>query len=569
MRLRMPALTALLLASCGIDHDSGAGAGDPMAARVDSIFLAEIRPDGPGCAVGVYQDGRLELARGYGVTSLDDPRPITPHTTFDLGSVAKQFTALAILQLEQQGRLSLTDDVRRFLPEMPVYPAPIRIRDLLYHTSGLRDYGELEMITARPIHDLATFLDVVARQRTLNFTPGTRHEYSHSDYELLGLIVERVSGESFGRHLEEKVLQPLGMTASRVNDARRPVMPERAYGHLKIGDGFQPQFPKSEVVGGDNLYTSVTDLYRWDLALAEGASGAHPLIARMLVLPTFPSGDTIPYAWGIRRGNSRGLPFLTRAGNSHGTRAEIIRFPDQNFGVAVLCNGSHLPPGTLGDRVIDLYLDQMMEPPPPPFPAPPPEVQPGPGELERFAGWYGDLERLDRFTIVGGKLTELLGDTVQTWTYRGNGLFTGDGSPADFRITFSVPDSGGPTRFVISWQGEARQSASRLPDSVLWHPDAAELAPYAGTWINDELDLVWRLVVRDGRLMVERQGAPDASLLPHRRDRFSARFGPWDEQLEVGFAFERNSRGEVTGLDVSTGGEPATRDLRFVRLPPP
>ncbi len=353
MRFRTPTLLIPLLSSCSMNREVDSSIDAHIGARVDSIFNAEVRPDGPGCAVGVYRDGKLALTRAYGVASVEERRPITSRTTFNLGSVAKQFTALAVLQLEQQGRLSLTDDLRRFLPEMPVYSEPIRIRDLLAHTSGLRDYGELELLVARPIDDMARFLELVARQRTLNFRPGTRHEYSHSDYELLGLIVERASGEPFGRYLETKVLQPLGMMASHVYDARRPVMPERAYGHRTFGDGFQLQFPKSAVVGGDNLYTSVDELYRWDLALAEGASGKNLLIARMLVLPTLKNGDIIPYAWGIRRGNYRGLPILTRGGRSRSTRTEIIRFPRQNFGVAVLCNGSQFLPGSLGERVAD------------------------------------------------------------------------------------------------------------------------------------------------------------------------------------------------------------------------
>lgn len=534
-----------------------------MAARVDSIFTAAIQPDAPGCAVGVYRDGALELARAYGVTSLEEQRPITTRTLFNLGSVAKQFTALAVLQLEAQGTLSLTDDVRRFVPEMPVYPEPILIRDLLQHTSGLRDYGELEVLIGRRVEDMPNFLDLVARQRTLNFTPGTKHEYSHSDYELLGLIVERAAGQPFGPHLEEKVLQPLGMTASHVYDARRPVMPERAHPHRERANGFEQRFPNDVVIGGGNLFTSVEDLARWDKALADGAAGTHPLIARMLVLPTFANGDTIPYAWGIRRENYRGLPVLTRGGNSSGTRTEIIRFPTQSFGVAVLCNGSHLPPGTLGERVADLYLDDVMQPRQPPFAAPPPVVQAQPGELEGFAGWYGDSEQLEQFTVVGGKLTERLGDTVQTWTYRGKGHFTADGSPEDFRLTFSE----GPMRFVMAWQGAPRYSGARLADSTVWQPGVAELASYEGIWVNSELDLVWRVVLRDGTLRVKRPGVPDASLLPHRRDRFSTHFGPWNEQLVVDVEFGRNPIGEVTGFMASTAGEPAIRGVYFVRLP--
>ena len=147
-----------------------------LSAQVDALFLREIRPDAPGCAVGVYRSGRIVLARGYGVASIEDGRPITAHSTFNLGSVSKPFTALAALMLEQSGRLSLDDDVRRWVPELPEYGRPIRVRDLLQHTSGLRDFGTLELLSGRAITTQPHFLSLVASQRALNFEPGTRHQ---------------------------------------------------------------------------------------------------------------------------------------------------------------------------------------------------------------------------------------------------------------------------------------------------------------------------------------------------------------------------------------------------------
>ena len=284
--MRISAITAvLLLAACTSERQpsrADAVKPDVLTARVDSIF-ADIADDAPGCAVGVYRNGELVMAKGYGRANLKDGRRITSHTTFDLGSASKPFTALAVLMLEAQGRVTLNDDVRRYVPELPDYGTPIRIRDLLQHTSGLRDYGSLNVLAGRETVTMADFLALLASQRRLNFRPGTQHEYSHSDFELLGVIVERVVREPFGAYLEREVLRPLGMTHSRVSDSRAIRVPERAFGHTKSLDGFRVVFNNTAIVGGGNLYTSIEDLRQWDRVSGRGVRSRCALQCRPCV----------------------------------------------------------------------------------------------------------------------------------------------------------------------------------------------------------------------------------------------------------------------------------------------
>lgn len=299
-----PAAALMLLAACAAGGDShgGSGAsGAPVTPRVDAVF-ADIRADTPGCAVGVYRNGDLLLAKGYGLANVEDARPMTAQTTFNLGSGAKAFTALAVLTLEEQRKLTLDDDVRKYVPGLPDYGPPIRIRDLLQHTSGLRDYGTLELLGGRQTPSMPEFVALMARQQRPNFTPGTKHEYSHSDFVIAGLIVERIVREPFGAYLERDVLGPLGMTGSRVHDERGARVPARAYGYEKTDGGFGVLFPDSTVTGGSNLYTSADDLRHWDRALHDAAIGKRPLVAKMLTRPALPSGEPIPYAFGIRQG---------------------------------------------------------------------------------------------------------------------------------------------------------------------------------------------------------------------------------------------------------------------------
>lgn len=568
--MRITAVPMLLLAACTATVKARHAAvtkPDSLTARVDSVF-ADIRHDGPGCAVGAYRNGELLLAKVYGLANVEDGRRITPRSTFELGSVSKQFTALAVLTLEAQHRLSLDDKVRRYIPELPDYGVPIRIRDLLQHTSGLRDYGSLNILAGRETETMADFVALLASQERLNFPPGTRHEYSHSDFELLGLIVERAVQEPFGTYLEREVLRPLGMTGSRVYDGRGTRVPERAFGHAKSEDGFRVVFNKSELAGGGNLYISVDDLRHWDRALAEGASGSRPLVGRMLTRPTLPNGDTIAYAYGLRKGSYRGLATVSRGSHSNGTRTEIIRFPDQQFGIATLCNADHIWAGQRAERVADVFLGAVMQQRRPSY-SPPAPVPISTTELQRYVGVYHSPGSLDfsRIAILNGKLVELFGDTAQTFTYRGDGLFTADGITGDFRLAFSRSPSGTMRLEYVS-QGEVDVVWERLPDSAVWRPDSAALADYAGTYFSGELDTVWQLAVRDGDLVLRRPGRADGPLLPMRPDVFNRHFGLWNEPLVAGFEFSRDSTGRITHFTITTPpGADVVRGLRFVRAP--
>jgi hypothetical protein len=239
-------------------------------------------------------------------------------------------------------------------------------------------------------------------------------------------------------------------------------------------------FPVSEITGGSSIYASVEDLNRWDIAVAEGVAG-RGRVARLLARPTVASGDTIPYVFGIRRQAHRGLATLERGGHVPGGRAEFVHFPEQRFGVAAMCNAEHLYPGMLARKVADLYLADVMQPPRQ-LPIVLDEVPVSVAELERYAGYYRSPDAADfaRFTIIDGKLAELLRDTTQTMTYRGGGQFTGDGSPGDFRLLFTETPATGTIRLQYLVEGDVDGAAERIPDAEVWRPNAAVMASHTG-----------------------------------------------------------------------------------------
>jgi CubicO group peptidase (beta-lactamase class C family) len=532
-----------------------------FADRIDAIFADYDHSDAPGCAVGVAWEGEMLFAKGYGLASLEHGVPITPQTKFGVGSITKQFAALATLLLTERGTLSLDDDVRRHVPELPDYGTPITVRDLLQHTSGLRDYGTLEKLAGRPVVTMDDFRDLLARQGGLNFTPGERREYSHSDYELLGLVIERAVGQPFGTFLEREVLQPLGMHASRVHN-HRPI-PDRAFGHRASDDGYEVSFPARQLVGGVGLYTSVEDLLRYERHFSEGLAGRQPLVVRLLERPRLRSGDMIPYAFGLRHGAYRGLPTVNRsAGGSFAT--EFMRLPEQRLAVVTLCNVVPSHPLYLSLAVAEVFLEELMEPVAAAGAQAASEVPAG--EPSRFAGVYRPI--VDRWNLLSlvvqdGALAEVVGDAAVLLVRLSDGRYETSG----MFFTFTSPADGGPLRLALSVGDEVVEVLERLSETDLWRPDAAGLNEFAGGYYSADLGTTWTLAVVGTDLVVQRRRGQSEPLTPAGADVFTRAFGPYHGPVYAGLHFARDAAGRTTHFTLSTPtGQDSAQGLVFQRL---
>ena len=336
---------------------------EPTAAEIDEIFAAF--RDGPGCALGVIRDGALVFARGYGYANLDHDVPISSTTIFDIGSTSKQFTAAAIVLLAQRDELSLDQDVRDFIPELHEYDEPITVRHLIHHTSGVRDYLTLMRLSGMSFENVFQEddgVELLARQRELNFGPNTDHLYSNSGYLLLAVIVRRVSGMSIGEFLEQEVFGPLGMKHTFVYEDRFRVVKRRATGYAPDGEGGFgiEHFFNFELGGDGQVYTSVEDLLLWDSNFYDPIVGGPKFLQQMHTRGVLENGDTLTYAFGLGIREYRGLPSVSHGGAWGGFRAELIRFPEPRFSVVCLCNVGNANAGGLARRVADLYLaDQL------------------------------------------------------------------------------------------------------------------------------------------------------------------------------------------------------------------
>lgn len=354
----------------------------PMKNRIEAIFSATASPDAPGLAVLVKKNGKIVFERGYGVADMTSKTPIDAHTNFRLASVTKQFTATAVMLLVHDGKLRYDETLTAIFPDFPVYGKRITVRNLLNHTSGLPDYEDLMETeekshgriwsAEKQIHD-AEVLRLLEKQRAGKFAPGSRWEYSNSGYVVLGMIVARISGESFGDFLQARILEPLKMDHTLVFEKGKNLVADRAYGHSRTGSTFAQtdQSSTSATLGDGGVYSNLEDLSKWDdalrnhtllsrkemepaLAPAEFSSG--PQRMREGDTPEAARGQNVEYGFGWFLDPYKHHARMWHYGETTGFKTAIQRFTKDDLTIIVLCNRTDLDPGSLALKVADLFL---------------------------------------------------------------------------------------------------------------------------------------------------------------------------------------------------------------------
>ena len=462
---------SLLLAAVGAPPSAAADADDPPEAKqVDAVFADLTKPGSPGCALAVARNAKIIYEKGYGLANVEENVAIAPRSVFDIGSTSKQFTASSILLLEKQGKLSANDDVRKYIPELPDYGHKITILHLLNHTSGLRDYLALFELAGINIDSVTTEEDalaIIARQKSLNFDPGTQWRYSNSGFFLLSIIVKRVSGKSLPEFAAENIFSPLEMKATAYRDDHTRAVPNRAlaYDPKEKGDGFSLDISYFEQTGDGAVHTSVEDLLKWDENFYSAKVGGTAFLAELQEPGKLNDGKSLEYAKGLFVHNYRGLPVVEHGGSWGGYRAQLLRFPGQHFSIACLCNLANANPENRAEKVADIFLaSELKQPKETPkareTPAKKETVPVAADVLAQLAGDYSSDELFVTYTLAveNGKLflakirNGLSGGFLQStkhWELRpiGNDQFRADDE--GITITFSRGANRGVKGFVL------------------------------------------------------------------------------------------------------------------------
>jgi CubicO group peptidase (beta-lactamase class C family) len=482
------------------------------------------------------------LTRGYGTADLEHDVPITPTTIFEAGSVSKQFTAASILLLAQQGKLSLTDDARKYIPELPNYGTPITINDLLGHTSGLRDWGEVEAMAGWPrttrVYTMDDILDLAVAQRKLNYPPGTFYLYINTDYNLLAIIVRRVSGEPLPAFSRQHLFTPLGMTHTQWRYDFRRVVKNRAVAYEPGEHGSRQLMPFEDTYGHGALLTTVGDLLRWNQALSNGT--LCPYVTRELQRRTrLNDGQPIIYARGLFVGSYDGEHAVFHDGLTAGYSTWLGRFPASHLSIALLCNSKGIVSTPLAHSVADLFLPQ-------PRPA---AVRFAPDQLARHEGLYVDEVRglPIRLTVAGDGLSMSGGPALPAV------------SKDEFRSGFNSIRFTDNDHFVATTGGSGPMTYVKAQP---WSPSVANLQEYAGTYWSPEALATYRVTLDGNHLVATPVGRRDAGLL--LTPLVSQAFDASGDGFHFVIHFISNSAGKVTAFDMSSNGVFA---LPFRRIP--
>ena len=355
-------LIGLALSACGSD---GHG---PSPQSIDAIFAEFDRPGSVGCALGIAQGGEFLYKKGYGYANLDWEIPITPTTVLYVGSVSKQFTAATIALLDHEGLLSLGDNIRKHLPEMPEYDPPVTIRHLLHHTSGVPDMYRIMSENGLSTWNVFSREDALEllSQQVLDFPAGERYQYSNGGYFALSMIVERASGKTLAEYAREKIFVPLGMNDTHFHDDPVQIVKRRAMSYMpgeNEGDRYYQSYQANFALpGAGGLYTTVDDLLLWDRNFLDNRLGGPDFLDVMHTKGVLNDGEVLDYALAIREGEHRGLKTLGHTGSMMGFKAYYVRYPDVQFSTWVLCNMGDIVPQELGSQVAEFYLADLMEP---------------------------------------------------------------------------------------------------------------------------------------------------------------------------------------------------------------
>jgi CubicO group peptidase (beta-lactamase class C family) len=531
-------LTALVVSTTAYAQDK--------TSEIDKIF-GGATPTTPGCVCAVSQNGKVVVNRAYGSADLERGVPLSPGTLFDIGSTRKQFIAAAVLLLVEEKRLSLSDDVRKYLPELPDYGHTITLDHLLTHTSGIRDWtGLMPLANGKP-----DALTLILRQRGLNFAPGEEWSYSNSGYVLLTEIVARRSGMAFADFLRQRLFEPLGMKSSAYVVDILQGTGDRALGYQKDGTDWKPHMRLGNERGGGAVISTAADLLLWNEALTSGRLGA--FVSEKLQEPAkLNNGRKLGYARGLLLETYRGTGEIGHSGGAAGYSSWLGRFPERRLSVAVLCNSDVASATALAHRVADQFLPATDSPTP--LDGPPPALT---GdtllEVNRKVGLFfnertGEPMRLavdrGRFRIAGGPaLVPVTKDRFRRW-----GALVQFKSQDEFELNFQSPD-----QFELkSMEGQTARYRRARP----FVPTVTDLQAFAGRYESDEIGAFFDIAPGKDGLMGRANEAPGAGFPFKAVDHDTFQLGG------VMVRFLRDQAGNVVALDYSN---PVIRSIKFTR----
>ena len=514
---------------------------DSLSKKVDAIFAEYDKTNSPGCALAILKNGKIIYKRGYGMSNMEYNIAIAPTSIFHIASISKQFTAAAIVRLSLEGKLSLDDDIRKYIPEVPDFGHTITFNNLIHHTSGIRDQWSLQGLAGWRNSDLITekdILEMLARQKALNFIPGEEYLYCNTGFTLAAIAVKKITGVSLRDYADSVFFKPLGMMNTHFHSDHAEITPNRTSAYNKDNKGIlKISIPVFDNYGATSLFTTVEDLAKWDENFYTKKVGGDAFIKLMQATGELNDKTLQNYAAGLFISNYKGYKTVGHGGADAGYRSNIIRFPDEHFSVVILANLASINPSLLSYKVADLFLKDKSNQQP---------VFKTNNNIVK--GWAGDYFEMSTQSLL--KLNyknEKLSSGVTEFIATSNATFNVPNSSST--LTFTGDSSNAQLEFFT--EGARSSNYKKVNKIVL---PSAKLEEYQGNFYSSELDTKYNLLIKDSSLLVK---------IPRNQD---VKFEPLLNDIFIGNAiirFKRNNKDKIEGFFLSAG---RVRNLYFEKM---
>ena len=534
-----------------------------VISKVDALFASFNKTDSPGCVVVVVKNGEVVYKKGFGMANLDYDIPITSTSVFDIASVSKQFTGMAIAMLVEERKIALTDDIRKYIPSLPDFGKKVTVRHLVDHTSGIRDWAAMMGYAGRDFEDVSTYEEILRmaeHQRELNFAPGEEYTYSNTGYVLLAKIVEVVTKQKFADWTQANIFKPLGMNNTHFHDDHQQIVKNRAVSYYKDDSGKMKMLTDNlTALGSSSLFTTADDLTKWLLNLENGTVGGPRVLALMRKSGVLNNGKPTNYAFGLAFGDYHGLARENHTGGWEGFRTILAHFPEQKFGVIILSNLASFNPSDMANQVTDIYLgdqfkDKKTSPDKPSVTAIPKEVKIAPTVFDAYIGSYQLADSSGvvlTFKREGERyFTQATGESqLEIFPSSDSTFFL---KAVEAQVTFHRLSNGKVNTITLHQNGDTR--ANRVTPFTL---PVEQLKQYTGTFYSPELDTRYALVVEKDTLIVKHHRLGKVgTAITRAKDSFTFNGD------KVSFA--RSKNGQITGFRVTSG---RVRNLLFEKQP--
>jgi len=508
--------------------------------EVDAIFSEWDNDSTPGCGLGIIQDGKLIYGRGYGLANLEYNIPNSKESVFRIASTSKQFTAACIILLAEEGSLSLEDKLSSFFPDFPSYADTITVKHLLNHTSGIRDYLQLSYLKGIGEDDYYQDSDIMSwlvNQKELNFSPGEEHLYSNSGYWLLGQIANKVSGMNMAVYAQQKIFVPLGMTNTHFHNDHKLIVKNRASGYYpnQLG-GFDISMTTLDMIGDGGIFTTIEDIKKWDDSYYESDVLSEYFWKMMTTPGELNNGKKLEYASGLAVYDYKGLEAISHGGAFVGFRAELLRFPEHKFSIAIFTNRGDADPSGMAYQVADIFLKDKYKNEP--------EVKTIEEPTIKIPEVMFTSDQMEgNYQIQPGLVLEITANgqdlnVVQSWNKSAYKIVKSSGN------TYEIPEQEDLSFTFSDLQSGATQICT-IPDTVL--------SDFAGKYYSSELDVEYT-ITEDDKALIVKVGRDSLKINQSGTDIFSAPLGTIN--------FQR-SEGKITGFELDSG---RVKNVQFWRV---